>query len=439
MMSSDEFAYANQVRTALEERAPRTAWLILLILFLLIAAALVWARWAVVEEVTTGHGRVIPSTQNQIVQTLEGGIVSAIEISEGDLVEEGQVIMRIDDTGFASRLGELRQRRWALLAEILRREAEASGAAELPDHGDLMREAPRVYATESELFSARSAKHEDDLNILRQQKIQRQREFEELQARETRLANARVPLQRELELTRSMYESGVVPEIEFLRLQRQAVEMDGDLTVMRASIETAAAGVVEAQGRITNAGTTFRSEARERLATARAELAIIDESIKAARDRVLRTALLAPVRGVVNTLTVTTIGAVTQPGQAVAEIVPLDDTLLIEARIRPQDVAFIHPGQQASVKLTAYDYSIYGALDGEVERIGADTVTDETGESYYQVVIRTHEHALTGREGALPIIPGMVATVDILTGDKTVFDYLAKPVLRVRDEALRER
>jgi len=439
MSGRDEFEFANDIRTALEERSPRTAWMLILAIVLAAAAGIAWANWAIVEEVTTGSGRVIPSTQLQVVQPLEGGIIREILLKEGDLVEQNQVLMRIDDTGFASRLGELMQRQWTLRAEIARRRAEAGGGTELSADAELVREAPSSFRSELEVFKARRAKLDDDLAILTQQLIQKRQELKELRAQQTKLSLSLKPLSRELELTRNLQAKKVVPEVELLRLQRQHAELSGDLEIAKAAVPRAQSAIVEAEARLTNAVTTFRSDARERLVAANGELAIVEESVKAARDRVVRTALRAPVRGVVNKLNVTTIGAVVQPGQQLIEIVPLDDTLLIEAQIRPQDVAFIRPDLDASVKLTAYDYSLFGSLAGKVERISADTITDERGESFYRVIVRTDRNYLTANDRKLPIIPGMVATVDVLTGEKTVLDYLLKPVTRVRTEALRER
>lgn len=438
-MKQDEFEFANDVRTALEERSPRTAWIMILAILVILACGLAWAKWAVIEEVTTGQGRVIPSSQLQVMQTLEGGIVREILLREGDLVEQGQVLMRIDDTGFASRLGEIKQRQWSLRAEIARRTAEANAHPDMAVDPLLIAESPESFQSERAMFKARRGKMNDDLTILQEQLSQKRHELDELRARQNKLSESLKPLKRELELTQELRKKGVVPEVELLRLQRQYAELYGDLEIVKASIPRAISVIAEAEARVSNAVATFQSEARERLVSAKSELAVIEETIKAAQDRVVRAALKAPVRGVVNKLNVTTIGAVVKPGQNLIEIVPLDDTLLIEAQIRPQDVAFIRPNQDASVKLTAYDYSIYGALDGKVERISADTITDERGESFYRVIVRTDRNQLTVNGNSLPIIPGMVATVDVLTGEKTVLDYLMTPVTRVRLEALRER
>jgi membrane fusion protein, adhesin transport system len=416
-MSSD-FAFANDVRAAAALRTPRTSRMLLVSFLALLAAFLVWANFAILEEVKRGNGRVVPSRQIQVVQSLEGGLVSEILVQEGAIVRQGQSLMRIDDTKFASEFGEIRERRAAMAARVARLEAEARGRSEItfPDQVDQL--VPAAVATETSVFRMRSQKVAQDVDVLNQQV--------------TRLTGTLKLLERELALTRKLYEQRVVPEIEMLRLDRQATEMRGQLA--------------ESQSKIASTVASFRSQADEDLAKSKGDLAVLDENIKSAQDRVRRTDLKAPVYGIVNKLNVTTVGAVVQPGANVMDIVPLDDTLLVEGRIRPQDIAFIRPSQEAVVKLTAYDSSVYGSLKGKVERISADTIVDEKApdkserqETFYRVMVRTEKNHLGTSQHPLPIIPGMVATVEILTGEKSVLDYLLKPARTLRDEALRER
>jgi len=439
MLRDDEFEFANDVRAAFAERPPRVAWILILSTLFAFAAGVAWASLAVVEETTTGAGRVIPSRQLQVVQTLEGGIVREIRHEEGDMIEAGDVLMLIDDTGFSSRLGELEEQRKGLLAEAARLEAEAAEAESFSADRALETSAPGAVAAERMVFRARAEQLSEDLSVLNQQLVQRQQERTELKVREQNLLTVLEPLQRELELNRSMLERGAVPEIEVLKLERELAQNQGDLDAVRAAMPRARTAIEEARQKISNRRADFRAEAVEKLATNRSELAVIEETLRAARDRVQRATLRAPVRGIINKLNVTTIGAVVQPGQSLMEIVPIDDALLIEARVRPQDVAFIRPQQDASVKLSAYDYRVYGTLRGKVERISADTIADKDGNTYYQVIVRTAVTHLLEGDRKLPIIPGMVATVDILTGEKTVLDYLLNPIVRVRHEAFRER
>jgi len=415
-MQNTDFAFANEVRAAVELRTPRTSRLLLFWSLALVFVGLVWAHFAILDEVKRGNGRVIPSRQMQVVQTLEGGIVGAILVREGEIVREGQPLMRIDDTSFASQLGEVRERRGAMAARVARLEAEVQGRERPSFPNELLDSVPSAVEAERNLFEARQRKLAQETDVLQQQ--------------ETRLTDTLQILGKELEITRRLHGQKVIPEIEMLRLERQATDMRGQLA--------------ETKSKIATIKTTFSAQAEEDLAKSRGDLAVLDESIKAARDKVQRTELRAPVRGIVNKLNVTTIGAVVQPGANVMDIVPLDDTLLVEGRIRPQDIAFIRPDQDAIVKITAYDSSVYGSLKGKVERISADAIEDkpergEKGETFYRVIVRTEKNYLGTAERPLPIIPGMVATVEVLTGEKSVLDYLLKPARMLRDEALRER
>jgi adhesin transport system membrane fusion protein len=412
MLSSD-FAFANDVRAASLMRTPHSLRLLLFSSIALLVVFVIWAHFAVLDEVKRGEGRVIPSQQIQVIQSLEGGIVNEILVREGAIVDKDQVLMKIDDTKFSSEYGELQERRAALAARVARLEAEARGRSEITFPDQLPQSA---VAAETSVFNMRVKKVARDVDVLTQQV--------------TRLSGSLKLLDRELTITRNLYEKKVVPEIEMIRLQRQETEMKGQLA--------------EAQAKINSIVTSFRSQADEDLAKSRGDLAVLEENMKSAQDRLRRTDLKAPVHGIVNKLNVTTIGAVVQPGANLIEIVPLDDTLLVEGRIRPQDIAFIRAGQEAVVKISAYDSSVYGTLKGKVERISADTIVDEkpdaTGrkETFYRVVVRTDKNYLGSAETPLPIIPGMVTTVEVLTGRKSVLDYILKPARILRSEALRE-
>lgn len=416
-MQQSDFAFANDIRAAVELRTPRTSRLVLFCTLALFVVGIIWAHFAVLDEVKRGNGRVISSRQTQVLQSLEGGLVLEILVREGDIVKQGQVLMRIDDTKFSADLGEVRERRASNAARVARLEAEVTGAEKPTFSDELVRSAPQIVETERNLFAARVKKVFQDIDVLAQQ--------------ETRLAGSLKLLSREVEITRNLYAQKVVPEIEMLRLERQASEIRGQLA--------------ETQSRITNIKTAFRSQAEEDLAKSRGDLAVLEENIKSAQDRVRRADLKSPVNGIVNRLNVTTVGAVVQPGANLMDIVPLDDSLLVEGRIRPQDIAFIRVGQDAVVKITAYDSSVYGSLKGKVERISADTIADdkpergEKAETFYRVMVRTDRNHLGTADTPLPIIPGMVTSVEILTGAKSVLDYIVKPARMLRDEALRER
>ncbi len=435
----DDIDFANNVRAAMELTTPRFGWSLVLALLGLIFVGLIWAAFAELEEVTRGDARVIPSRLTQVVQSLDAGIVSDIRVREGDVTEPDQVVVVLDDTAFASQLGELTQKRAALLARITRLRAEAEGTE--PSFAEGLRTTARsTVEAEAALFGARKSKLDLDLAVLDKQKLQRQQELEELSVKETALSTAIELATKEYDLTQRLNQQRVIPEIEFLRIARELEQQRGELRVVQSARPRTLAAIDEAVARGRNIKAVFNAEVRDELARLRGELSVTDEQIKAAADKVGRAEMRAPnVRGVVNKVSVTSIGAVIQPGTNVVEIIPLDDTLLIEARVRPQDVAFIHPGQTATVKITAYDYTIYGTLTGTVERISADTITNEKDETFYRVIVRTDKSFLGSESKPLPIIPGMVASVDILTGKKTVLDYILKPIKKARYEALRER
>ncbi len=367
----------------------------LLLMILIMFVAYRWADQAVLDEVTRGEGRIIPSSREQVIQSLEGGILADLPVHEGDIVETGQVLLRIDDTRTGASLREGQVQSATLRAEAARLLAEANGRApqfptDLP--AGLRDREFRLYASRTQALS-------ESIGALR---------------------NSQQLAEQELAMTEPMVARGAVSEVEILRLRRDIIELKANI-----------------QERVN----AFRTDARSELAAKEAELGSITEMLTAREDQVNRSVIRATVRGTVKNIRITTLGGIIGPGQDIMEIVPLEDRLLVEARIRPADVAFLHPGQRATVKLSAYDYAIYGGLHGSLEHISADTIEDEKNpaESYYRVYVRTDAAQLRGKDGPLPIIPGMVATVELLTGHKTVLEYLLKPVLKVRDSALKER
>ena len=397
-----------------------------------------WASWAELDEVTRGEGKVIPSRQVQVVQNLEGGIVAELLVREGAIVERGEVLVRIDDVRAASELRESRQRYLALLGALgrLRAEVEETEIALAPE---VLAEAPEVARNEGALYRARRDALQSELEVLRSQATQREQELAELATRIGQLERSHALAVEELEITEPLAASRVVSKVQLLRLQREVSDLAGELEATRLAVPRVETALREAKRRIEERQLSFRAEAQRELNAVQAEAAALHEVIAAETDKVSRTEVRSPVRGTVKQLFVNTVGGVIQPGADLIEIVPLEDNLLVEAKVRPADIAFLHPGQAATVKVTAYDFSIYGGLDAVVEDISADTITDDKGESFYRVRVRTHDNALHKADEPLPIIPGMTTQVDILTGEKTVLDYLLKPILRARERALRER
>jgi multidrug efflux pump subunit AcrA (membrane-fusion protein) len=393
----DDTEFMSDARAAIVQEAHPYASAVLYLTALFFVGLLVWAALARLEEVAVGTGRVIPSSQVQVIQNLEGGILAELSVAEGQVVSKDQVLLRIDDTRFTSSFREAQVKRLALLAAIARLTAEAQGTR-LSFPAEVVRGAPNSVRGETATYASRRRALEETIAGLK---------------RSLDLAN------KELAISEPLVAKGAISEVEILRLRRQVNELQTNIDDRR---------------------NRFRADAHEELTRNKNEFATLDEAAVAMEDRVKRTLVRSPVRGVVKTIHVTTIGAVIQPGASMLEIVPLEDTLLIEAQVRPDDIAFIHPGQPATVKISAYDYSIYGGLPAKVERVSADSLVDEKkGYPYYKVLVRTDRASLRHLDQDLPIIPGMTATVDVLTGHKTVLDYLLKPVLKARERALRER
>lgn len=365
-----------------------------LLLFLVLGA---WAYFSPLDEVSKGDGKVIPSSHEQIIQSLEGGILAELKVAEGDLVEVGQVLAQLDATKTQSNVEESTARYRAVLASATRLQAEVSGTAlSFPDE---LLQYPELITRETRLHRERTNRLKESLSGVNQS----------LQL-----------VDRELRITQTLASQGVASDVEVFRLQRQRSELQLKMTELRSA---------------------FQVQASEELTKARAEISSLSAVIRGREDSLNRMTVLSPVRGIVKGIEVTTIGGVVSPNGRLMQIVPVDDQLLIETRISPRDIAFIHPDQAAKVKITAYDYSIYGGLDGQVVTISPDTIQDKVKPEnyYYRVFIRTHSSSLQNKAGKqFPIAPGMIATVDIKTGSKTVLSYLVKPFNKAR-EALRER
>ena len=416
--------------------------LLLLSVAVFVAAFIIWADGATLDEVTRGDGRVVPSSQVQVIQNLEGGILAAILVTEGQIVERDEVLLRIDNTAAQANYRDLRQRYLSGLARVVRLQAEVTGTKvdDLRFPEELHTAAPELVRAATDLYVVRQDQLRSQTEILRDQAVQRQQELQELDNRLRRLKQSFALAEEELRITRPLAAEGVVAQVDLLRMEREVIDLQGEIEATSLAKPRVAAALSEAKQRIEERLATFRSEASQELNERRAELASITEALAADTDRVTRTEVRSPVRGTVKEIKIRTVGGVIQPGQDLIEIVPIDDTLLVEAQIRPADIAFIRPDQSAVVKITAYDYSIYGGLDAVVEHISADTIEDkEKRENFFRIYLRTDRNVLGTADNPLPIIPGMTASVDILTGEKTVLDYLLKPILKARDSALRER
>jgi len=427
-----------EVRKALIEDAPRlvrlTIWgLVAFVLFLVL-----WAHFAIVDEVTRGEGKAIPSSRLQKIQNLEGGIVAELFVREGQIVEAGDPLLRLDDTRFASNVGETEADRLALAARVERLSAEVEGR-DLAMPENVLRDAPNLADSERALFESRRDQLRAEIGGLEEQLAQRRQEVREMSSKQEQFRSSLALLRKEIAMSEPLVSSGAISPVEVLRLKRAEVESRGQLDATTLALPRAHAAIKEIESKIGETRGRFRSEALTQLNEARTELSKLKSTGKALEDRVRRTLVTSPVRGVVQQMLVSTIGGVIQPGSDIVEIVPLDDTLLVEAKVRPQDIAFLHPGQEAMVKFSAYDFTVYGGLKAELEHISADSITDEDGNSFFLIHLRTDKSHLGSDEKPLLIIPGMMASVDIITGHKSVLSYLLKPIIRAKSEALRER
>ena len=397
---------------------------------------IVWASLAHVDEITKGDARVISSRQLQLVQSFDGGVVSEILVKEGQIVEKDQLLLKIDETRATSGVRESAAQGFALQARQARLRAIAEGASFLPPVPGENPDEKRIVEEERRLYETRLSELNTMVAINRQQLQQREQELSEMRSRKASAERSLDLSQQELTKTKPLLASGAVSEVDILRLEGSVSKARGDSEQAGAQIARVQAAIGEAQRKIQETELTFRNDARKELADVVGKLNALNQGAVALTDKVDKSQIKAPLRGRVQRLLANTVGGVVQPGKDIVEIVPLDDVLVLEAKVVPRDIAFIHPGQAATVKFTAYDFSIYGGMAAEVENISPDTVVDEKGNAFYLVRVRTTQVKFSDK---MPIIPGMTAEVDILTGNKTVMSYLLKPVLKGKAYALRER
>jgi adhesin transport system membrane fusion protein len=422
-----------------DEELPLYKHILLFCIIGVFVSFIVWANFATLDEVTRGQGKVIPSSEIQQIQHQEGGTVAEFMKREGQTVTKGEVIMRLRDIGASSDLGASTARYMGLQAKKFRLQAEAEGrdAPEFPE--EVMESVPESVMEELNTFNANKRRRQSQISVYEQQASQRRQEIAEINTRIAGINSEMTLINKEVERMRPYVSSGSVSEGEFLAAEQRQAAKRTELSGLRASIPRARSAMAEAEARISEIKDTARSEAQSELSTTLIEINTIEKTLGALEDTKDRTEITSPVDGIIKDLRINTVGGVVKPGEIIAEIVPDDDQLLVEANIRPSDIAFIHPSQKAMVKITAYDFSIYGGLEGEVIDISADTIQNEEGESFYRIKVQTFESELKRKGEILPIIPGMVASVDILTGEKTVMDYILKPFKKTVDSAMSER
>jgi adhesin transport system membrane fusion protein len=437
-IESSDLEFMTDTSAAMVRSTPIRYHMILWLSVAFILVFLLWADNATLEEVTRGQGKVIPSSNMQIIQNLEGGIIKDIRVRAGDVVEQDQILMIIDDTRFSSSFKEGVVKQNALKLTVARLNAEIENKPfVIPE--EIAKNFPQIISTEKELYQSRLNDLNVKLNLLIDQQNQRAQELKELQSKQDQLKRSYDLAKKELDLTQPLVKEGAVSQVELLRLERQVNDLQGEFSANQLAMPRLQSALESAQKKIDEQKIEYRTKALGDLNDAKAELSKIEEQNTALEDRVNRTLVRSPVKGTVNQVKISTIGGIVQPGQDLIEIVPLEDSLLVEADVRPSDIGFLKPGLEGMVKVTAYDFSIYGGLKAEVERISADTITNEKKESFYQIHVRTKKNYILHNGKHLLIKPGMAVTVDIKTGEKTVLDYILKPILKTKQNALRER
>lgn len=433
----EDLEYMSDTSAAMLMKTPRGGRLLIYMMLLAVFSAVIWASMAELDEITRGMGKVIPSSRLQVVQNLEGGILQELYAQEGELVEEGQLLLRLDDTRFRSTYRESAVEYYSELARAARLRAELSDKeiyfpAELDDYREYIEREKTIYEKRKDGLRA-------ELDISNRQSSQAKHELSASEAQLEFLTTSFELGEEELELTKPLAKQGVVSHVEMIQLKQRVNDLASERKMTELSIPKLKSAYEEALARKRELTVKFREEVVQELRETELKLDQMTESHTSLEDQVNRTLVRSPVPGIVKKININTIGGVIQPGMDLLEIVPVEDNLLIEAEISPKDIGFLREGMSSVVKLTAYDFAIYGGLEGTLEHIGADTVENEKGESFYVVHIRTDKNYLGNEETQLEIIPGMKTNVDILTGKKTLMDYLLKPILKAKQNALTER
>lgn len=422
-----------------DDELPLHRHIILLATFFFFVVFVVWASIADINETARGEGQVVPAGEVQVIQNLEGGIVQEFLHRQGETVKKGDVIMRLKDVGAMSDLGTNEARYLGLLAAVTRLQAQVDGKDTVDFPKEVMDKAPQSVTEELNTFRANRDKIAGQLAVLEQQLSQRRQEVSELSQRSSDLRSVINLSKQEMEMIRPLVEKGSAPRIELIQLERGIREKQTELNGVVESIPRAKSAIGEAEARITETKNSAKAEAQADLGAKMIEMNTIKQTLGALEDKKDRTDIRSPVNGTIKDYKVNTVGGVVRPGDPIAEIVPVDDNLLVEVKIKPSDIARLRPDMPAMVKITAYDFTVYGGLNGKVVEISPDTIKNDKGESFYRILVRTDKNSLMRDGKPLPIIPGMIATVDIVTGHKTVMEYLMKPIMKTVQNSMNEK
>ena len=435
-MSDKDFM--EELEAATRMRPTESSHFMLLAVASLVAAFVIWSSTSEIEEITHGGGQVVPTQEIQVVQSLEGGILSELLVREGDKVEKGQILLKVNDVAFASEERGTEALAFSLKAKKARLEAEAQGKAfEVPE--EIAQKFPDIARNEEALYRSRQQELDNAKSILDNKISSARAELAEVRAKINRLSESRNLLNQELALTKEMVAKRAVPKLEEIRLTRELSNISGQIreaVEQRSGLEADLRG---AQREREDREDKFKSQVLGELNDVESKVSQLDENLTAIGDRVSRTEVRSPVDGIVNKIMLKTIGGVIEPAMQLIEVVPLDDDLKIVAKVSPQEIAFLRPDQDVNIKISAYDSQRYGSLKGKVVRIASNSTTDREGNVFFEIEVEANKNYLGTEENPLPITPGMIAETEIITGKRTILSYLMKPVLRTRDKALTER
>lgn len=432
-----ETEFMDQLEAAARMKPNKASNVMLWSITAMIVLFILWANFAQIEELTRGQGQVVPTKEIQMVQSLEGGLLQELLVGQGDRVTKGQVLMRLSDVMFSSEERGAEAKADSLKLKIARLEAEAAGK-DFVITEDLLKKVPDIAQNEQALYRSRQQELKNAISILEDKLRTVKADMDEAQAQINRLSSSRSSLQQELSITRDMVAKKAVSKLEQMRLEREVNDIGGQINAQQERIGGLRADLSATEKQKNDQSDRFRSQALTELSDVKTQIAQLGESLKSIGDRVSRTELRAPVDGVVNNIAVRTIGGVIEPAQKLIEIVPVDSELKIIAKVSPNNIAFLRVGQPVKVKITAYDPQRYGSLQGELVRIGASSVTDREGNVFFEIEVRTDKNYLGTAEAPLPVTPGMVADTEVVTGKRTIMEYVLKPFLQARDRALRE-
>ncbi len=437
-MSKDDLDFMSELEAATRLKPSDGSHYLLLAVFSLVGAFFVWSSTSEIEELTRGSGQVVPTQEIQIVQSFEGGILEELLVKEGQSVKKGDILLKVSDVAFASEERGAEAKSAALKAKRIRLKAEADGKAfKMSD--DILEQYPDIARNEKALFNSRKEELQNSKSILDNEISSARSRLGEVQAKINRFIESRSILNKELDITREMVKKRAVPKLEEIRLDRELANISGQIREATQEKNALNSDLRTKKKERKDREDQFKSQVLGELNEVESQISQLAENLTAIEDRVSRTDVRSPINGVVNKISIKTIGGIVEPAMKLFEVVPLDNNLKIIARVTPQEIAFIRPSLPANIKVSAYDPQRYGSLKGTLSRIGANSITDEKGNIFFEIEVQANQNYLGTVDNPLPITPGMVAEVEIITGKRSILSYLAKPVLRAKDRALSER